>query len=49
MLTEHPTPPPDGQPYSDPDFGANRGHCHLPADQQVQVQLLVSSWACVTL
>lgn len=48
MLTEH-FPPPDSQPYSDPDFGANHGHYHLPADQQVQVKLLVSSLACVTL
>lgn len=37
-----PPPPPDSQPYSDPDFGANHGRYHLPADQQVQVQLLVS-------
>lgn len=43
MLTEHPPLPPDSQPYSDPDSGANHGRYHLPADQQVQVKLLVSS------
>lgn len=37
--------PPDGQPNSDPDFGADHGQYHLPADKEVQVKLLVSSFA----
>lgn len=41
MLTSLPSPP-DCQPYFDPDFGANCGQCALPADFQVQVELLVS-------
>ncbi len=38
--------PPDGQPYLDPDFGANHGQCALPADFQVQIKLHVSLFSC---